>query len=535
MRKLLFIVFLLTAQCLSAQIRTDKVLVMGRVAMSYEDYVLAIRYFNQVINSKPYLYEPWFYRGMAKYNLDDYEGAEADCNKAIEINPFVEGIYELRGLCKIQLKRYDEAVADYDNALNFNPDNQSVLHNRMLCRIEQKNYSLAGLEVDSLISRWGDNARYYAIKAEICFLSGDTVGGINALDRSLELDEYNGPAWSTKAQIAMSHKEWKEGNEYLTKAIHYLPKYVPLYLNRAICRYNINKLRECLEDYDMALTLDPNSFFAHYNRGLLRAQVGDNNRAITDFNFILKTEPDNLVALVNRAILLEKTGDLRGAVRDYSTVIKQYPEFWLGLQNRANCYRRLGDNAKAERDEFTLLKSQQEKHLGFNKKVRKVRETRHKSDEDIDKYNELVVADENESAILKYENERRGRIQNNPVEVTLLPDLQLDEETAVKSASALNKWEKAVICFNMGNKEASHQEYTKALRLYNEALRLDEGLAEAYYNRGLVKIFTNDREAGLKDLSTAGEKGIYIAYSVIKKYKKEDEKKQREEEKNSKK
>ena len=52
----------------------------GRAALYFEDYVLAIQYFNQVINVKPYLADPYFFRGLAKSELDDNLGAIADFN-----------------------------------------------------------------------------------------------------------------------------------------------------------------------------------------------------------------------------------------------------------------------------------------------------------------------------------------------------------------------------------------------------------------------------------------------------------------------
>ena len=48
-----------------AQINTDRVMLMGRNALYYEDYVLAIQRFNMVINAKPWLGEPYFFRGLA--------------------------------------------------------------------------------------------------------------------------------------------------------------------------------------------------------------------------------------------------------------------------------------------------------------------------------------------------------------------------------------------------------------------------------------------------------------------------------------
>ena len=62
-----------------AQINTDRVMNIGRNALYFEDYILSMQYFNQVIKVKPYMAEPYFYRGVAKLSLDDFKGAEEDC------------------------------------------------------------------------------------------------------------------------------------------------------------------------------------------------------------------------------------------------------------------------------------------------------------------------------------------------------------------------------------------------------------------------------------------------------------------------
>lgn len=66
MIKKLLIAILLFPACLCAQINTERVMMIARNALYFEDYVLSIQYFNQVISAKPYLFEPYFYRGLAK-------------------------------------------------------------------------------------------------------------------------------------------------------------------------------------------------------------------------------------------------------------------------------------------------------------------------------------------------------------------------------------------------------------------------------------------------------------------------------------
>ena len=403
-----------------AQFNTDRLVMIGRSALYYEDYVLSIQYFNQAIAAKPYLYEPWFFRAVAKYYLDDFAGAEADCTEAIDRNPYIVNLYELRGLTRINQKKFKEAISDYDMALKYAPDAQNLWHNRVLCHIQEKNYQQAHLELDTMLTRWSKYARGYSMRAEIYMMQKDTANAITALDKSLELDPYDGGTWAARSIISLSRSEWKESEEYLSKAIHLLPKQANNYINRALARYNQNNLRGAMADYDAALDFDPNNFLGHYNRGLLRAQVGDDNRAILDFDFVLKLEPDNLMALYNRATLLDKTGDLRRAIRDYTKVIDQYPNFWTGLQSRASCYRRLGMTKQADADEFRVYKAQLYKHLYGTQPRLSKKQMRKRSDDDLEKYNQIVVADEQEMEH-EYKSEYRGRVQNRKVQIELLP------------------------------------------------------------------------------------------------------------------
>lgn len=93
--------------CAKAQINTDNVLLMGRSAIAAEDYLTAIGLFNRVIEVKPFLYKPYYYRAYAKFSLDDFGGAEADLTKAIDINPYMVELYQLRGICRIRMSDFE--------------------------------------------------------------------------------------------------------------------------------------------------------------------------------------------------------------------------------------------------------------------------------------------------------------------------------------------------------------------------------------------------------------------------------------------
>lgn len=456
-----------------AQYNIDRLLTIGRSALYYEDYVLSMQYFNQAISAKPYLYEPWFFRAVAKYNLDDFSGAEADCNEALQRNPYVVNVYELRGIARVQQKKYKEAVADYIRALRYDPENRGLWHNRVLCHIQNEEFDVALVEIDTMITRWSRYAPVYMMQADAFMQKKDTAKAIIALDKSLEIDPYDAQIWAARSIISLSREEWEASEGYLDKAIHLQPKHAGYHINRALARFNQNNLRGAMADYDMALDLEPNNFLGHYNRGLLRAQVGDDNRAITDFDFVLKLEPDNMIALFNRAVLLDRTGDLKGAIRDYSEVIKEFPNFWTGLEFRAGCYRRLGMTQQAEADEMTVYKARLEKHLYGKQPRLDKRQMRKRSDVDPEKYNQLVVEDEREVEY-EYQNEYRGRVQNHKVDVEFQPLFGLSFEPLKSDIRSTVLFDRHVDAMN---------QILRSRNIYvnNEQLTFNEDESRAYF------------------------------------------------------
>ena len=98
---------------------------IGRNALYYEDYALSIQYFNQAIQAKPYLYEPYFYRAVAKYYLGDYHGAIEDCSESIERDPFIDDCYRLRAINYVMTAQYGRALQDYRHLIAMQIDDKA--------------------------------------------------------------------------------------------------------------------------------------------------------------------------------------------------------------------------------------------------------------------------------------------------------------------------------------------------------------------------------------------------------------------------
>ncbi len=428
MRRILSVVlFLCCALLVKAQVNTDHMMKVGRNALYFNDYVLSIQYFSQVINAKPYMAEPYFFRGLAKYYLDDFTGAEADCSEAISRNPFVVDCYQIRGLSRINQGKYGEAIADYRTALKHSPEDEGLWHNLALCYIHLKQYDDAIGVLDTVVRVVPSYVAALNMRAQVYIQKEDTVAALNDLEASLKVNKYDSEVYASRALVYLQQKRYEDANKDLTYAILLNPK-SGYYINRALTRYNMQELRGAMADYDLALSIDPNNLLGHYNRGLLRAQVGDDNRAIEDFNFVIEYEPENTMAVFNRALLLMQTGDLVGAEADLGKVLDEYPKFLYGYQCRADVRRKQGKNREAEQDELVVLRAQIDEQnrllAGADRKADNEDDgdaaTRKESDKNIKKYKKLVVADDAVGEE-EFSSAYRGKVQNKNVYVALQP------------------------------------------------------------------------------------------------------------------
>lgn len=418
MKRLLLLLLLLPLLA-KAQINSNSVISMGRNALYYEDYVLAIQYFNQVIEAKPYLYDPYYYRAVAKYYLGDYVGAASDCSASIERDPFIDNCFQLRAISLIMTGDYKGASMDYRHLLKQKNHDKDIWYNLVLCQVQLREFKEADRLLDSMIQKWPKYARCYMLKGQIAIEQKDTLTAERLIDQTLAIDSFDVDALASKASLLLKKNDFPLSEQYFDRAIMQSPRKSGFFLGRAIARYEQKKLRGAMDDYNVALDLDPDNYPGHYNRGLLRMQVGENNLAIEDFNFVLLKAPHDRLALYNRALLLEKTGNYRGAIRDYSSVLKDYPNFIAGYENRARCRRKIGDNTKALADERKVFIAQLDETFGNHK--RKNRSTRKQKEQNIDEYQNLVVEDESDDIAKFYASDYRGKIQNQEADMEEQP------------------------------------------------------------------------------------------------------------------
>lgn len=506
----------------SAQINTDQVMNIGRNALYFEDYVLSIQYFNQVIKAKPYLAEPYFYRAIAKFSLEDFMGAEEDCSLAIERNPFITDAYQLRGISRQTLKKNREAIADYTKGLELLPEHKTFLINKAVAEETIKDYDAAAKTYDRLIELYPNFENAYLGRTQLYLSKGDTIKALEDIDRSIKLGKNNANAYALRADIKMKvKKDYKLALADMDEAIKLEPHFAGYFINRAFLKYHLDDYFGAMSDYDYAIGLEPNNITARFNRGLLLAEVKENNKAIDDFGFVIKEEPENIMARYNRAELYSKTGQYKNAIKDYDVVLNKYPDFDGGFYARSECKRAIGDMAGGEHDynKSRALYKEKRKFAEYDPNEDKAEQNAKNSESAVtNKFKNLLTIENDNRVKPEYDSKVRGKVQDNNVKIDPEPMFVLsyydvvselkDNSNYTRELTEINDARLLPFTLVLSNKEMRLYEdqikkHFGSIEYYTGTMATDKPRSIDYFARAIDFMMVKNYVAAIADLGKA--------------------------------
>ena len=111
-------------------------------------------------------------------------------------------------MTRINQVRYALAEEDYVKALDINPLEKNCWHNIVLCQLELKEYERADSSLDVMIRHWPNEAENYTLKAQVALAVGDSVRAESWIDQALEVNSYEGRAWSMKSVFQADRGEY---------------------------------------------------------------------------------------------------------------------------------------------------------------------------------------------------------------------------------------------------------------------------------------------------------------------------------------
>ncbi len=147
-------------------------------------------------------------------------------------------------------------------------------------------------------------------------------------------------------EIANQHYEkgdYEKAIENYNMAILLNPLFSEAYFNRALSYYQLKNYDKSIADYTEAAELDPKNPIIFNNKGDAFYRKQDYTSAIKDYDKAIMLNPNYLKAFYNRALSYASLEDYEKAVEDFSKVVQLKPDFAEAYHLRGLAYEYAGD------------------------------------------------------------------------------------------------------------------------------------------------------------------------------------------------
>lgn len=518
-----------------SQVNADQVLTIGKNVLSLEDYMLSIQYFNQAIKAKPYLADPYFFRGLAKLYLEDYKGAEEDCSLALERNKFKTEAYKVRGFARQYLGLDSLAIEDYNAGLEYSPIDKYFLFYKAVAQTSLEKYDDALDTYEILLRAYPKFEEGYAGRAQVYFQKGDTITALTDINKSLELDKYLINSYLIRADILSKQKQWDKALFDMNEAIKLKPQEANFYVNRAYIRYNLDDYFGAMSDYNYAIELEPFNSAAIFNRALLRFEVRDYEKAVADFSEVLKWDATNFHALYNRGLIFLELQKPSYALADFNKIADRYPKFYPIYYAIAQAYMQLGNqtayyNYVKKADELVQRYVDDPENNALDRPTIAAATSnshgnqRQENESELDvmnRFNQLVTVNESMESNLAYNDKIKGRVQDRNVRVELEPVYALsfyDSQSSLRSLSnyfreldELNQAAYLNRTIYLSNEQTTPTDAQEIQSLFTDIENYTSLISQGrqrpvdYFGRAMVYLTLKNYESAISDLDKAIE------------------------------
>ncbi|MBR5856850.1 MAG: tetratricopeptide repeat protein [Bacteroidales bacterium] len=349
-RLLLLFLFFFSSLGVFAQYDINQFFFRGRQFLIDGKYANAIDNFNTLVHLDSTLFEAYYFRGIAKYNLGDFIGAERDFDKALKKNPIYTPAYHYRAITLSRTGKYDLALKDLAEAVDLRPSYTGLYFSRGVTYFLSQQFDKAVADFNRFIKAEPKIADAYLNRGACYLYLKDTVKALADYNRAVKLNIFEPEGYIRRSRIYAMQGENELAIKDLNEAIELDSANTFAFFNRALIRYDMTDIGGALEDLNKVLDYDPGNALTLYNRALIRSQIGDYNNAIDDYDRVIAVNPNNVLAYFNRAGVFLELGRYRDAMDDYSQAINLYPDFAKAYYNRSYVKSQLGQYTSAKKD-----------------------------------------------------------------------------------------------------------------------------------------------------------------------------------------
>ena len=348
---------------------------------------------------------------------------------------------------------------------------------------------------------------------------------LKAINIAIELEPNDLLLRNEKANIIASSKKYLEAIAILTDLIQTKPE-AYAYLNRGHAKFDLGNKQGAIDDFDLAIAINPQYALAYYNRGIAKYALGNKQEAIGDYDRAISINSQDANAYVNRGVVKSALGNNQGAISDFDRAIAINPQFAEAYGNRGNAKYNLGNNqgAISDYDRVIAIDPQDAKAYGNRGVAEYALGNKQGAIADFDKaiaINPQYAEAYNNRGVVKYNlGNKQGAIGDYDRAIAINPQYanayynrgsaksalgnkqgaisDYDRAIAINPQYAQAYYNRGIVKDDLGNKQG-------AISDYDRAIAIDPQFALAYNNRGIAKSEIGNKQGAIADLSKAAE------------------------------
>lgn len=225
-----------------------------------------------------------------------------------------------RGLAWARKKDYERAIQDYDLALALNPANASALINRGGAHQQRGEIAKALVDLMGAVALNPADARPRVTLGNIYFDLKQYENALREFNSAIRLDSKSVRGYGNRGFTKIILGDFDGAIEDLDTAIKLAPSETVAYASRGLAWRMKGDLEKALADQDLQIRILPNAE-SYILRGDTRRYVGDLTGALDDYEKALSLEPEHIAALVGRGLTYEKMGNFELARSNFEKAI----------------------------------------------------------------------------------------------------------------------------------------------------------------------------------------------------------------------
>ncbi|MFD2727145.1 tetratricopeptide repeat protein [Hyunsoonleella rubra] len=223
-----------------------------------------------------------FYRGIAKYNLEDYDAAILDFTKIIFFEPDADSYYN-RGNCKFILEDFEGALFDYEQAVKMDPDLIGAFFNLGNTKLELGKYEEAVKDFTKVIRAFPTDVKSYTQRA-LAYMELENYKMAFKDYASCILIRPDSESYYNRGVSLLQINYYKEAKTDFYKAINRNRNNSPAYFYLGVSQFLLGEFDASIQSWEVSVDKDDLDYDAHFGMAMAYLYTEDFEKAKISFN-----------------------------------------------------------------------------------------------------------------------------------------------------------------------------------------------------------------------------------------------------------